>query len=197
MRRKVQQLSEQPTTVDFSAYRAVLKNQAIIDEIERRFKEFKPTTYDVSRQIKAIDAFEVEALKNAEATKQAVDLELKDLAATLKNIEEARPFEDLTVDEVAAAEKSIDEKTNELVSKGRWMVPGYKVCFPTISLLRMDPDCLTPLIGEVWRPGRRINDLYLSLPYHTIRFPLYSSLVDTRNPTCDRTCLPMLFLGPV
>ena len=36
-------------------------------------------------------------MKNAEATKSAVDLELKDLAATLKNIEEARPFEDLSV----------------------------------------------------------------------------------------------------
>ncbi|SCB65622.1 unnamed protein product [Fusarium graminearum] len=126
VRRKVQQLQEQPTTVDFSQYRSVLKNQAIIDEIEKRFNAFKPVTYDVSRQLKAIDAFEAEAVKNAEATKQAVDLELKDLAATLKNIEEARPFEDLTVDEVAAAEKSIDEKTDQLVSKGRWMVPGYK-----------------------------------------------------------------------
>lgn len=75
----------------------MLKNRAIVDEIEKRFKDFKPNTYDVTRQVKAIDAFEVEAVKNAEATKQAVDLELKDLAATLKNIEEARPFEDLTV----------------------------------------------------------------------------------------------------
>lgn len=96
-RRKVQLLSEQATTVDFAAYRATLKNQAVIEEIEKRFTAFKPTTYDVNRQLKAIDAFEVEAVKNAEATKQAVDLELKDLAATLKNIEEARPFEELTV----------------------------------------------------------------------------------------------------
>lgn len=96
-RRRVQVLSEQPTTVDFSAYRSQLKNTAIVDEIEKRFKDFKPTTYDVNRQIKAIDAFETEAVKNAEATKQAVDLELKDLAATLQNIESARPFEDLTV----------------------------------------------------------------------------------------------------
>lgn len=96
-RRRVQILSEQPTTVDFSAYRSQLKNTAIVDEIEKRFKDFKPTTYDVNRQLKAIDAFEAEAVKNAEATKQAVDLELKDLAATLQNIESARPFEDLTV----------------------------------------------------------------------------------------------------
>jgi hypothetical protein len=96
-RRKVQVLSEQATTVDFAAYRSVLKNQAVIDEIEKRFNAFKPTTYDVNRQLKAIDAFEAEAVKNAEATKQAVDLELKDLAATLKNIEEARPFDQLTV----------------------------------------------------------------------------------------------------
>ncbi|ENH65505.1 Nascent polypeptide-associated complex subunit alpha [Fusarium oxysporum f. sp. cubense race 1] len=118
-----------------SQYRSVLKNQAIIDEIEKRFSAFKPVTYDVSRQLKAIDAFEAEAVKNAEATKEAVDLELKDLAATLKNIEEARPFEELTVDEVAAAEKSIDEKTAQLVSKGRWMVPGYKEKFGDLAVV--------------------------------------------------------------
>lgn len=96
-RRKLQQLAEQPSTVDFAHYRSVLKNQAIVDEIERRFKSFKPVTYDLNRQLKAIDAFEAEAVKNAEATKQAVDLELKDLTATLTNMENTRPFEDLTV----------------------------------------------------------------------------------------------------
>ncbi len=97
VRRKAQQLSELPTAVDFAHYRSVLKNQAIVDEIEKRFNAFTPATYDVSRQLKAIDAFEVEAIKNAEATKEKVDLELKDLAKTLQNIENARPFEDLTV----------------------------------------------------------------------------------------------------
>ncbi|KAF9871929.1 hypothetical protein CkaCkLH20_10561 [Colletotrichum karsti] len=134
-RRKVQTLSELPTTVDFAHYRSVLKNQAVVDEIEKRFSAFKPATYDVSRQIKAIEAFEVEAIKNAEATKDKVDLELKDLQKTLTNIETARPFEDLTVDEVAAAEPSIDEKTSQLVSKGRWTVPGYKEKFGDLSVL--------------------------------------------------------------
>lgn len=96
-RRKLQQLSELPTTVDFAAYRSVLKNQAIVNEIEKRFTSFKPATYDVNRQLKAIEAFEVEAIKNAEATKTKVDLELKDLEKTLKNIETARPFDELTV----------------------------------------------------------------------------------------------------
>lgn len=68
-----------------------------MDEIEKRFAAFKPTTYDVNRQLKAIEAFEAEALKNAEATKEQVNMELQDLNKTLKNIEEARPFEDLTV----------------------------------------------------------------------------------------------------
>lgn len=95
-RRKLQQLSELPTTVDFAQYRSVLKNQAVVDEIEKRFAAFKPATYDVNRQIKAIEAFEVEAVKNAEATKEQVGLELKDLEKTLANIETARPFEDLT-----------------------------------------------------------------------------------------------------
>lgn len=43
-------------------------------------------------------------------------------------------------DEVAAAEPSIDEKTNKLVSKGRWVVPGYKVRRPAPSD-RAFPSC--------------------------------------------------------
>jgi len=135
VRRHVQQLSEQPTKVDFTHYRSILKNQAVVDEIEKHFSTFKPTTYDVGRQIKAIEAFEAQAIKNAEETKGRVDLELQDLEKTLKNIEEARPFEDLTVDEVAAARPDIDEKTAQLVSKGRWSVPGYKEKFGDLSLL--------------------------------------------------------------
>lgn len=96
-RRRVQALSEQPTKVDFAHYKSILKNTAVVDEIEKHFSTFKPATYDVARQIKAIETFEAQAIKNAEETKGRVDLELKDLAKTLKNIEEARPFEDLTV----------------------------------------------------------------------------------------------------
>jgi F-type H+-transporting ATPase subunit d len=96
-RRKVTMLSEQAQTVDFSHYRSILKNQAVIDDIEKQFTSFKPQTYDVSRQIKAIEAFEAQAVKGAEETKSVVDKELSDLEKTLKNIEDARPFADLTV----------------------------------------------------------------------------------------------------
>lgn len=96
-RRRLAALEELPTTVDFAHYRSILKNTAIVDEVERRFNQFKPATYDVAAQLKAIEAFEAEAIRNAEATKDKVDLELRDLDRTLKNIEEARPFEDLTV----------------------------------------------------------------------------------------------------
>ncbi|KAJ9489014.1 hypothetical protein VN97_g4252 [Penicillium thymicola] len=132
-RRKVQVLSEQSQTVDFSHYRGVLKNTAIIDELENHFKTFKPATYDVNRQLKAIDAFESQAVQNAEATKGKVEAELQNLQKTLDNIETARPFEDLTVDEVAAAQPEIDEKTASLVSKGKWMPPGYKERFGDLS----------------------------------------------------------------
>ncbi|KAL7621287.1 ATP synthase d subunit [Parahypoxylon ruwenzoriense] len=134
-RRKVQALSELPTTVDFAHYRSLLKNQAVVNEIEKRFAAFQPAKYDIARQLKAIEAFEVEAIKNAQATKEKVDLELKDLEATLTNIETARPFEDLTVDDVAAVEPSIDEKTAQLVSRGRWTVPGYTEKFGDLSIL--------------------------------------------------------------
>ncbi|KAI9934016.1 hypothetical protein ASPWEDRAFT_35997 [Aspergillus wentii DTO 134E9] len=132
-RRKVQVQSELPQTVDFAHYRKVLKNQAIVDEIENHFKSFKPATYDVNRQIKAIDAFEAQAVQSAEQTKGKVESEILNLEKTLENIETARPFEDLTVDEVAAAQPEIDEKTASLVSKGKWMPPGYKERFGDLS----------------------------------------------------------------
>ena len=122
-RRRVQALSEQPTTVDFAHYRSVLKNQAVVAEVERRFKEFKPAAYDVQRQLKAIDAFEVEALRNAQAAKEKVDLELKDLEATLKHIETARPFDELTV--VRVMFFSVDvEKEEEEEEEGEKMDEG-------------------------------------------------------------------------
>ena len=90
-------LSSQPQSVDFQHYRSTLSNTGIVDEIEGHFKAFKPSTYDVGRQIKAIEAFEVQAVKSAEETKDRVDAELRQLDVTLKNIETARPFEDLTL----------------------------------------------------------------------------------------------------
>ena len=55
-------VSTQPTTVDFAHYRSVLKNKAIVDEAEKLLNDFKPTTYDVSAHIKAIETFEVKAV---------------------------------------------------------------------------------------------------------------------------------------
>ena len=55
-------ISGQPTTVDFSHYRAVLKNQAIVDEAEKILNNLKPRTYDVNVHIKAIETFEAKAV---------------------------------------------------------------------------------------------------------------------------------------
>lgn len=96
-RRKVQQLQELPQSVDFASYRSQLKNQDIVAEMQKHVSSFQVKKYDVNRQIKAIEAFEAQAVKSAEETKGKVDAELKDLEKTLKNIETARPFEDLTV----------------------------------------------------------------------------------------------------
>ncbi|KAL8707979.1 MAG: hypothetical protein Q9220_007059 [cf. Caloplaca sp. 1 TL-2023] len=96
-KRKLASLSSQPTTVDFAHYRSTLTNSAVVDEIERSFKTFKPQSYDVGRQLKAIEVFETEAVKSAEATKGRVDREVEGLERTLGNIESARAFEELTV----------------------------------------------------------------------------------------------------
>ena len=56
------QLTSQPTTVDFSYYRSILKNQNIINEAEKLLKDFKPVTYDVKAHVKGIEAFEEKAV---------------------------------------------------------------------------------------------------------------------------------------
>jgi septation ring formation regulator EzrA len=136
-RRKLQVLQDQPQNVDFGHYRSLLKDTAVINEIENHFKSFKPKTYDVSKQIKAIESFEQVAMKNAEETKGKVEVELRQLEKALGDIEGARPFDQTTVDEVVNAAPEIDEYVEKMVKKGRWMPPGYQVRHPTI-LLRED-----------------------------------------------------------
>lgn len=96
-RRRVQLLSEQPQSVDFSQYRAALKNTAVVDDVEKQVNGFQIKKYDVGRQLKAIEQFEAQAVQAAEQTKVKVDAELKDLDKTLQNIEGAMSWEDLTV----------------------------------------------------------------------------------------------------
>jgi F-type H+-transporting ATPase subunit d len=128
-RRRLQVLQDQPTSVDFGYYRSVLKNTAVIDEIEQYFKSFKPKTYDVDKQVRSIEAFEQIAIKNAEETKGKVEIELKSLEKALGDIEGARAWEEVTVDDIATASPQVDEYTERLVKKGRWMPPGYLVRF--------------------------------------------------------------------
>ncbi|KAG8834577.1 ATP synthase d subunit [Serendipita sp. 399] len=135
-------LSSQPTTVDFVHYRSILKNQSIVNEAEKLLKDFKPTTYDVSAHVKAIDQFEAKAascrqliVENAEATAAGIDVELKALQATLANIEDARPFDDLTVEDVGKAHPQILETVETMVKKGKWTVPGYKEKFGDLNVM--------------------------------------------------------------
>ncbi|KAI6035541.1 ATP synthase d subunit [Pisolithus orientalis] len=121
------QYASQPTTV--------LKNQAIVDEAEKLFKDFKPVTYDVNAHIKAIEAFETKAVAKAQETAEKIDVELKELQTTLANIEEARPFEDLSCEDVGKAHPRIEEAVATMVKKGKWTVPGYKEKFGDLSLM--------------------------------------------------------------
>ncbi|KIK42983.1 hypothetical protein CY34DRAFT_741434 [Suillus luteus UH-Slu-Lm8-n1] len=129
------QYASQPTTVDLAHYRSVLKNKAIVDEAEKLLKEFKVVTYDATAHIKAIETFEAKAVEKAQATAAQIDVELKELQATLANIEEARPFEDLTVEDVGNAHPRILEAVETMVKKGKWTVPGYKEKFGDLSLM--------------------------------------------------------------
>ncbi|CAN6649449.1 ATP synthase subunit d, mitochondrial [Trichomonascus vanleenenianus] len=129
------ELEKQPTEVDFAHYKSVLKNQEIVNELEKAYKAFKPTTYDVSKQLKTIETFEAKALENAQATEKLVSEELVELQKTLDNIENARPFEQLTVADIHKARPEIKAKVDEMLKKGSWSVPGYTDKYPDLNLM--------------------------------------------------------------
>jgi F-type H+-transporting ATPase subunit d len=119
------QYASQPATVDLEHYRSILKNKAIVDDAAKLLREFKPVTYDVNAHIKAIEAFEATAVTKAKETAEKVDIELKDLQATLANIEDARPFEDLTVSSLSAS-CLIIHISRGCIGRGSWRrAPTY------------------------------------------------------------------------
>lgn len=130
-----QALSSQATTVDFAHYRSVLKNQKVIDDIEKAVSQFKPVTYDVSKTLKTIDIFEQKAVENAKLTEKSVDEEIAQLKATLKDIESARPFDQLTTADVEKARPDLTEKVTYMVKNGKWEVPGYKEKFGDLTVM--------------------------------------------------------------
>ncbi|KAL6015109.1 ATP synthase d subunit [Candidozyma auris] len=81
------ELTSEPLDIDFAHYRKVLKNQSVVDEVEKAVKAFKPVTYDVSKTLKTIDIFEQKAVENAKLTEKSVLEEIEQLQATLKRYE--------------------------------------------------------------------------------------------------------------
>ncbi|KAI9027351.1 hypothetical protein CLU79DRAFT_788963 [Phycomyces nitens] len=133
VKRQLAELKAQSTTVDFSVYRKSLKNQAVIDQAEKALKGFKPVAYNLDAQIKAIDQFEAKAVAKAQTTVEQIDVELKDLHATLTNIEDSRPIEQLTVDDIVVAKPEITKNIEDMLQKGKFSIPGYKEKFGDIS----------------------------------------------------------------
>lgn len=134
-RRQLQELQQQPAAVDFSHYRSVLKNSAVIDQLESYCQGYKPVTVDAGKQVATIAAFQEHAMANAKQTEQQVSAELSELKQTLQNIENARPFDELTVDDLVKAKPEIDAKVEEMVKRGKWEVPGYAEKFGSLNVM--------------------------------------------------------------
>lgn len=134
-RRQLHELEQQPAAVSFDHYRSVLKNQAVIDQIEGFCQKYQPVTIDSSKQIHTIESFQEHALANAQATEKLVQNELTTLKQTLQNIENARPFDELTVDDLVKAKPEIDAKVEEMVKRGKWEVPGYAEKFGGLNVM--------------------------------------------------------------
>lgn len=128
-------LKQQSVEVPFSAYSSKLKNSSIVSTIQKDISTFKASEIDLSKQLNIINAFEAQAIENAKATESLVLAELNELEKTLDNIESARAFDELTVEDVVKARPDIEEKVQDMVSKGRFEVPGYKEKFGDLVIM--------------------------------------------------------------
>ncbi|WFD41513.1 ATP synthase d subunit [Malassezia psittaci] len=146
-KRVVTQLKQLSTSVDFAHYKNVLKvsweitrafanskNQDVVADAEKLLNNFKPKTYDVAAQTKALHSFETTAIQQAEEAAAKIETELKDLKETLSNIENARPFDQLTATDVINARPEIAKAIEEMVKKGKWSLPGYEEKFGSLAL---------------------------------------------------------------
>ncbi|CAA22441.1 F1-FO ATP synthase subunit D [Schizosaccharomyces pombe] len=132
---KLGTLREQATTVDFATYRSVLANKEIVNRIESSMKSFKPVKIDLNSQLKAINAFEAKASEGAKKNVELVKAELQNLSATLKNIEQARPTEEITIEDMKQAVPEIEKIVETMVTKGKWVIPGYREKFGDLSIM--------------------------------------------------------------
>jgi len=60
-----------------------------------------------------------------------------------------------------AARPDIDQRVEQLVSKGRWQVPGYKA--RTLHLLLRQYSLLTTIAGEIRRPFRVVEEVEVAV----------------------------------
>ena len=122
--KKLLELQEQSTTIDWSAYSSI-SGTRVFSEAQKSFNSFSPAKVDLDKTLKSIAVEEEVALKAAKETSAAVAKELKDLKQLLVDIESARPIDQLTVDDVAKSIPDLDAKVEKMVKRGQWTPPGY------------------------------------------------------------------------
>ncbi len=128
-------LKQEPTDVDFAAYKTKLHSAKIVDKIQADIKSFKATKTDLKKQLNLISAFQAKAVENAKETESLVLKELTELEKTLQNIESARPFDELTVDDVVKARPDVEDKVQYMLDHGKVEVPGYKEKFGSLVIM--------------------------------------------------------------
>lgn len=134
-KKNLYELKQHATEVPFSAYASKLKNDSIVSTIQKDLSSFKASEVDLKKQLNVIEAFEAKAIENAKATESLVLAELAELEKTLDNIESARAFDQLTVEDVVKARPDVEDKVQDMVSKGRFEVPGYKEKFGDLVIM--------------------------------------------------------------
>ncbi|KAJ2244309.1 ATP synthase d subunit, partial [Coemansia sp. RSA 455] len=133
--RQLTQLKEADRAIDFDHYRRILKNNDIVDKLEKVARAQKIVKVDLADQLKTISVFEAKAIASAELYVKETAANLADLNETVANIETARPVTQLTVEDVVKAKPDVVQYTEEMVKQGKFTVDGYDERFPSLSLL--------------------------------------------------------------
>lgn len=83
--------------IDFNAYKKILVNQSILNQVSEAVSGFKPEKPEIDSVLTSLDEQKVEALKAASKTVEAVEQSVSEFKTNLESIQSLPHYDNLTV----------------------------------------------------------------------------------------------------
>ncbi|KAI3660759.1 hypothetical protein MP638_001070 [Amoeboaphelidium occidentale] len=112
-------LSQPLPKIDFNAYKKILVNQSILNQVSEAVSGFKPEKPEIDSVLTSLDEQKVEALKAASKTVEAVEQSVSEFKTNLESIQSLPHYDNLTADVVYEAAPGLEGVYHERLGEGK------------------------------------------------------------------------------